>query len=81
MKENWKSILVIAAVAIVLGIVATLTFADKHIDGYYLSLGSNTYAGQTSCVWSHWTWHIDERAYCSDDIDKVLRVWATIKGK
>lgn len=35
-----------------------------------MSRGSNN-EGQV-CVYAHWTWHVDEVAFCTDDYQKAL---------
>lgn len=57
------------AVLLIVGMIGVLIFAPKNVDYYYVSAAN----GSTEfCAYAHWTWHTDERAYCSDDKDKVL---------
>lgn len=59
----------------------TALTADHKPDGYYVSRGGNNGTDATSCVWSHWNWHEDEKAYCSDSIDNVVKVYHDLAGR
>jgi predicted membrane channel-forming protein YqfA (hemolysin III family) len=48
----------------------TMFLAPKRVDGYYLSHGGGTSAAV--CVYAHWTWHVDEMSFCTDDQQKAL---------
>lgn len=73
-KLEWPdvgfSLLAVAALAALI-IAALVICSPKAVDGYYLSHGSNN-IHTASCVYAHWTWHVDELAFCSDDYQKVL---------
>ena len=63
--------LLLIAFLILIAVLGTmLLVSTKKVDAYYLSRGSNTYAGV--CVYAHWTWHSDEQAFCTDDYNKAL---------
>jgi hypothetical protein len=68
-EDTWLSVLVLAALVAV-GFVAVIIVAPKVVDGYYVSQGQQK--ASSSCVFAHWTWHVDELAFCSDDYQKVL---------
>lgn len=68
--ENvWHSIGILAAIT-VLAIVTTITFKPKNVDYYYLSDSAAT--ATATCVYAHWTWHTDEKAFCTDDYIRAL---------
>ena len=73
MGIDWEDIWCGVGVSVV---VAALIFAGvalsapHKVDGYYLSHGSEN--APAICVYSHWTWHQDEVAYCTDDYQKAL---------
>jgi hypothetical protein len=52
------------------GIAITAAAMPHNVDYYYVSEGTGSSKG--ICVQAHWTWHLDEIAYCSDDKDKAL---------
>ena len=66
----WGTILVllVIAVAITLG---SFIFATKNIDYYYLTSSQGT---GVTCVEQHWTWHPDQHAFCTDDVNKAVDV-------
>jgi hypothetical protein len=51
-------------------LIGVLICAPKDVNYYYLSQGANS--GASACVYAHWTWHGDEKAFCSDDYNKAL---------
>lgn len=70
--ENWDwehaagSVVFSAAVlAVIFGTVCM--FQDHRVDGYYVHAETHQV-----CAYAHWTWHPDESAYCSDDVQRVL---------
>lgn len=70
-EKMWQYI---GAIVVLAGLV-TLGFAifePKNVDYYYLSTANSSSKGLGFCAYAHWTWHVDEIAYCSDDKDKVL---------
>ena len=62
-EAMWAGLIVVAVLSL-----GTLFFAPKNIDYYYAGGGQDG----TSCVYAHWTFHADEKAYCSSDPSKVL---------
>jgi len=53
--------------------VVAFIVAPKKVDGYYLSHGASGQGGQAAvCVYAHWTWHMDELSFCTDDQQKAL---------
>jgi hypothetical protein len=71
-ESVWQSVAVVVVVAgaILLG---KLIIAEKKIDGYYLSRGQDSVVTAT-CVYSHWTWHNDEKAFCTNSFQEALEV-------
>lgn len=70
LKTMWQGVgmvMVLAAVAM----LVIFVLAQKKVDGYYLSHGSSP-ASAATCVYAHWTWHMDEMAFCTDDYQKAL---------
>lgn len=74
-KWDWEdvglSILAAAAIFVVI-LVALVSFSPKNVDYYYISTGASGGRPVSACAYAHWTWHTDEIAYCSDDVNKVL---------
>lgn len=71
--SKWEQILRWVALSVVLTGVAVLfglTLAPHNVDYYYVSHAGSS--GPMICAEAHWTWHPDEQAYCSDDVNKVL---------
>lgn len=70
MSQMWQ---VFAMLMLLLGAGILIAFiaAPKKVDGYYLSHGSSP-ASAATCVYAHWTWHMDEMAFCTDDYQKAL---------
>lgn len=60
-------ITVVLSAAIFLG---SLTVAQKKVDGYYLSRAGGS--SVATCVYAHWTWHVDEQAFCTNDNNEAL---------
>jgi hypothetical protein len=74
MFKNWDwddtwQVGFLVLLVVVVGLGTTVFFAPKNVDYYYLSTGGSS---SGICVYAHWTWHGDEKAYCSDDKDKAL---------
>jgi hypothetical protein len=69
-EDSWKALgmALVIAVATTAGI---FLFTTHNVDYYYLS-SSSTGEASGYCVYAHWTWHGDEKAYCSDDKDKAI---------
>lgn len=66
--ENIWEALAFCAVTTALVFIAIVFFAPKNVDYYYVGA-----VGQPNgCVYAHWTWHADEKVYCSDDSAKNL---------
>lgn len=59
-------------ILIVAGMIAGFIVAPKKVDGYYLSHGSSSTGQAAVCVYAHWTWHVDEMSFCTDDQQKAL---------
>lgn len=57
---------------ILAGLLTALVLAPKKVDGYYLSQGSGSQGQAAVCVYAHWTWHVDEMSFCTDDQQKAL---------
>lgn len=67
--ENvWASILAGAVIGALI-LVGIVSFSPKNVDYYYLSHPSEVGGG---CVYAHWTWHSDEKVFCSASKDEVL---------
>lgn len=86
--KNWRWLDTFFLLAILLVIVASaigvrLLTAPHDVDYYYISHSGaqNT----TTCVYAHWTWHVDEIAFCTDDAQKAVeftaRANAGLRGK
>ena len=67
--DTWRSLGIAGVVAVVV-FLGVFIMAPKNVDYYYVSTASGS--EPVICAYAHWTWHADERAYCSDDKDKVL---------
>ena len=67
-EDVWVAVLITFIVSGVTIGISIGTFAPKNVDYYYIS-GPND---NTVCAYAHWTWHVDERSYCSEDVNKVL---------
>ncbi len=59
-------VFVVCVVGFVL--LVTLVYKEKKIDSYYVSTSTQT----STCVWAHWTWHPDERVFCTNDPQEAL---------
>jgi hypothetical protein len=71
-EDTWClfGMLVLASLLVFVGTVA---LSSKQVDYYYLSrANSDNSSVGGSCVFAHWTWHPDEKAYCTEDKDKAL---------
>ncbi len=68
--DTWMAVGLLV-VALLVTLVGTVAVSQKDVDYYYLSSISNG-GLPVMCVYAHWTWHQDERAYCTDDKDKAL---------
>lgn len=68
--EHWWQIVasVVVSAGLIIGITALVTSHD--VDYYYVSQGGSN--SSAFCAYAHWTWHTDEKAFCSDDYIKVL---------
>ena len=68
MQDTWNIIGMLLVVAAAIG-GGIIFFAPKNVDYYYIS---HSGAQNTStCVYAHWTWHVDEIAFCTDDAAKA----------
>jgi hypothetical protein len=81
--DDWDDIwqgLGFAFVIIAIVTLGTLIFSTKNIDYYYLTTAQT---GGVVCAEQHWTWHPDQHAFCTDDVNKavdvVTKLNATIK--
>ena len=71
---DWDNVWYGIGAVLVLGaaaLIGTIALATKNVDYYYVS-AQNSNEPSVTCSYAHWTWHVDEKAYCSDDINKVL---------
>lgn len=70
-RNIWHGVGAMFALA-VLAAGTALFMAPKKVDGYYLSHGSSSGNVPSTCVYAHWTWHVDEVAFCSDKYESAL---------
>lgn len=84
LKVMWNFILALTVVVVLTAAVVSIA-APKRIDGYYLSNANSSTTGMATCVWAHWTWHADERAFCTNDyqqaVDFLNKANASLKGQ
>lgn len=66
--DIWNGVGVTAALVAV-SFLGTWAFSTKNVDYYYIS---NPQGSSVTCAYAHWTWHEDEKAFCSDDSNKVI---------
>ncbi len=82
-SDTWLSVLVAVVVAAAIG-GGIMLFSTKNVDYYYISRGSSSQTPST-CVYAHWTWQVDEVAFCTDDgmkaVDFTSKANAALKGK
>lgn len=79
MNLDWDNIwqgLALLAVAALAVFVGELFISTKVVDDYYLSRGGET----ATCVYAHWTWHTDEKAFCTNDVQQAIDVISKLKG-
>jgi hypothetical protein len=77
-EDTWQLLCVIALAAL-MAFLVTLVISPKAVDDYYLSRGgSNLDVG--TCVYAHWTWHTDEKAYCTNDAAQAVDLLAKLKA-
>jgi hypothetical protein len=75
MEKVWE-IIALVCTTIVAGLLLLICLADKKVDDYYLSnAGSNT----LTCVYAHWTWHTDEKAFCTNDVPMAIEQLKELK--
>lgn len=58
---------------LLLGVAAlgvTSISAEHKVDGYYFSRGADS--STATCVWAHWTWHGDEKAFCTNNYSEAV---------
>jgi hypothetical protein len=61
--------LALTTLVFVVGVVGIAALLMPHeIDYYYFGSGDHT----STCVYSHWSWHPDERVFCSDSYDRAV---------
>jgi hypothetical protein len=82
-KRFWHFVASVAA-GMLLVLLFVLLVSEKKIDGYYISQNGTVSGGPTAtCVYAHWTWHLDERSFCTnsyqDAVDFVIKANATVK--
>lgn len=68
--EDTVSTAVLAGVVCIVALVGKVLIAEHKVDGYYLSGSGGT--APLVCVYSHWTWHTDEKVFCTVDSGKAL---------
>jgi len=68
-EDVWQGAVLVLGLALAVLLVVMLA-APKNVDYYYMSRGSESAPG--ICVQAHWTWHVDETAFCSDDYSRAL---------
>jgi hypothetical protein len=61
----------LAAFVVFALVLITLMFAPKNVDYYYLSQAGSSHNTAT-CVYAHWTWHLDEVSFCTNDYQQAL---------
>jgi len=76
MFKNWKwsdteKLFYFLLIAIALIFIVTIFFEPKNIDYYYLKTYGD-FGKPRICVESHWTWHFDGDAYCTNDKNDAL---------
>ena len=69
-QDTWHSIGILV-VLLAISFLGLIALNPHHVDSYYIS-GARDDSPSTTCVYAHWTWQTDEKAYCSDDKDKIL---------
>lgn len=73
MNWDWDDVWQFVGVVAVIGLLAfsiVLALAPKNVDYYYVS-----HSGQSNtaiCIYAHWTWHVDEISFCTDDEAKAM---------
>ncbi|HEX5426569.1 MAG TPA: hypothetical protein VFW94_23680 [Candidatus Acidoferrales bacterium] len=81
-EDLWLGLLAAVAVGVLLS-VGVIAFAPHNVDYYYVSRGTSGDTG--TCVWAHWTWHTDEKAWCTNDpaqaLDFAAKATAALRGK
>ena len=70
-EHIWQGVGVVTVIAVGL-ILGKVIIVEKKIDGYYLAHGTDT--ATVTCVFAHWTWHPDEKAFCTNDVKEALDV-------
>ena len=61
-----------AVLATLIVLAVTFVLKEKKVDGYYMSAGGNSTRTEMTCVYAHWTWHPDELAFCTNDVNKAI---------
>lgn len=63
---------VVGVILLLVAAFSTIVYLskEKKVDGYYLSRGGGSNANV--CVYAHWTWHLGELVFCTDDYQKAL---------
>jgi hypothetical protein len=74
--EDFFGYVCVALAAIFVVVIVWITaIAPHNVDYYYV---------HEDCVWEHWTWHIDEKAYCPADkntLPEVVKKFNDSMGK
>lgn len=68
-EEIWMWILV-CCVIVASALLVTVLLAPHNVDYYYVSQPASS--GTATCVYAHWTWHGDERAFCTNDVSAAI---------
>lgn len=71
MGRAWQLFLMVLLL-IGAGLGIAWIMAPKKVDGYYLSHGGTSSGQAAVCVYAHWTWHLDEMSFCTDDQQKAI---------
>ena len=67
--DVWQG-LAVATVLVALGLTLTAILEPHNVDYYYISRRGG--ADVVTCVYAHWTWETDDRAFCSNNPAEAL---------
>jgi len=80
MSKIWEVFAMLGITAI-LALVIGFFCTTKKVDGYYLSHAQET--SMATCIYAHWTWHVDEISFCTNNyqeaLDFVAKANATVR--
>lgn len=51
-------------------LLSVMIVAPKKVDGYYFSKPQGN--DGVACVYAHWTWHTDEKSFCTNNYQEAL---------